>query len=48
MLTGVRTIELRAAEWTEFNLDKGLWEVPTIRMKMRRPHLVITGVGITR
>ncbi|HDL6968847.1 TPA: tyrosine-type recombinase/integrase [Yersinia enterocolitica] len=40
MLTGVRTIELRAAEWTEFNLDKGLWEVPTIRMKMRRPHLV--------
>ncbi|CNI45382.1 integrase family protein [Yersinia frederiksenii] len=40
MLTGVRTIELRAAEWTEFNLDKGLWEVPIIRMKMRRPHLV--------
>ncbi|WP_145504068.1 tyrosine-type recombinase/integrase [Yersinia vastinensis] len=40
MLTGVRTIELRAAEWAEFNLDKGLWEVPIIRMKMRRPHLV--------
>lgn len=40
MLTGVRTIELRAAEWSEFDLDKGLWEVPKERMKMRRPHLV--------
>lgn len=40
LLTGVRTIELRAAEWAEFDLDKGLWEVPKSRMKMRRPHLV--------
>lgn len=40
MLTGVRTIELRAAEWAEFDLDKGVWEVPQSRMKMRRPHLV--------
>lgn len=40
MLTGVRTIELRAAEWKEFDLDKSLWEVPVARMKMRRPHLV--------
>lgn len=40
MLTGVRTIELRAAEWLEFDLDKAIWEVPTTRMKMRRPHLV--------
>ncbi|CNI24866.1 MULTISPECIES: tyrosine-type recombinase/integrase [Yersinia] len=40
MLTGVRTTELRAAEWLEFDLDKAVWEVPTARMKMRRPHLV--------
>lgn len=40
MLTGVRTIELRAAEWTEFDLDKALWEIPKERMKKRRPHLV--------
>ncbi|MEH5013188.1 tyrosine-type recombinase/integrase [Phytobacter diazotrophicus] len=40
MLTGVRTIELRAAEWAEFDLDKGIWEIPKSRMKMRRPHLV--------
>lgn len=40
MLTGVRTIELRAAEWSEFDLDNALWEVPKERMKKRRPHLV--------
>lgn len=40
MLTGVRTIELRQAEWKEFDFDKRVWEVPIERMKMRRPHLV--------
>ncbi|MEL5654854.1 tyrosine-type recombinase/integrase [Serratia ureilytica] len=40
ILTGVRTIELRAAEWSEFDLDNALWEVPKERMKKRRPHLV--------
>mgnify|MGYP003599787576 CR=1 FL=1 len=40
MLTGVRTIELRMAEWKEFDFDKRVWEVPVERVKMRRPHLV--------
>ncbi len=40
MLTFVRTSELIAAEWTEFDLDAALWEIPKGRMKMRRPHLV--------
>ncbi|MBE5254683.1 tyrosine-type recombinase/integrase [Mixta mediterraneensis] len=40
MLTGTRTIELRAAEWTEFDLEKGIWQIPAERMKMRRPHVV--------
>ena len=40
MLTGVRTVELRMAEWKEFDFDKRVWEVPVERMKMRRPHLV--------
>lgn len=39
MLTGTRTIELRAAEWAEFDLDKALWQIPEARMKMRRPHI---------
>ena len=40
MITGVRTIELRAALWQEFDLDNAIWEIPAERMKMRRPHLV--------
>lgn len=40
MLTVVRPGELRAAPWSEFDLDKALWTIPAERMKMRRPHLV--------
>ncbi|WP_296258503.1 MULTISPECIES: tyrosine-type recombinase/integrase [unclassified Pseudomonas] len=36
----VRTVELRLARWSEFDLDEGLWLVPAERMKKRRPHLV--------
>lgn len=40
ILTGVRTIELRAAEWSEFDLKNALWEIPKERTKKRRSHLV--------
>jgi integrase len=40
LLTFVRPVELRGAEWTEFDLDAGMWIIPGIRMKMRREHLV--------
>lgn len=40
MLTGLRTIELRASEWDDIDLDKDLWQIPAERMKMRRPHVV--------
>lgn len=40
MITGVRTIELRAAIWSEFDLDNAIWIIPAERMKMRRAHLV--------
>lgn len=39
IITGVRTIELRGAEWSEFDFDNAVWEVPKERMKKRRPHL---------
>ena len=39
-LTIVRTVELRGAQWEEFDLDAGLWTVPAARMKMREIHLV--------
>lgn len=40
LLTFVRTIELRAAEWKEFNLDCAEWRIPAERMKMRETHIV--------
>lgn len=39
-LTIVRTVELRGAEWSEFDLEAGVWTVPAERMKMREKHLV--------
>ncbi|MEO6608330.1 MAG: integrase arm-type DNA-binding domain-containing protein [Aestuariivirga sp.] len=30
--------ELRQAEWREFDLAKGIWTIPAVRMKMRKEH----------
>lgn len=30
--------ELRFAEWSEFDLDRGVWTIPAARAKMRREH----------
>lgn len=40
LLTFVRTIELRASTWSEFDLDRAEWRIPAERMKMREPHFV--------
>jgi integrase len=40
ILTMARSGELRAAEWTEFDLEGAIWTVPAERMKMRREHRV--------
>lgn len=40
MLTGLRTVELRLAEWSEIDFNNGIWEIPKTRMKMKRPHVV--------
>jgi integrase len=39
-LTFVRPGELRAAEWSEFDLDAAVWAIPAEKMKMKRPHRV--------
>ncbi len=39
-LTFVRPGELRAAEWSEIDLDAAVWSIPAAKMKMRRPHRV--------
>jgi len=39
-LTFVRTGELIAARWEEFDLERAQWRIPAERMKMRQPHIV--------
>jgi integrase len=36
----VRPGELRHAEWSEIDLDGGLWNIPGNKMKMDEPHIV--------
>lgn len=40
LLTFVRPGELRAAEWSEFDLDAARWVIPAERMKLREKHIV--------
>lgn len=39
-LVFVRPGELRHAEWSEIDLDKGVWTVPSSKMKMGAEHIV--------
>lgn len=36
----VRPGELRQAEWTEIDLEAGIWKISATKMKMRQPHMV--------
>ena len=40
VLTASRSVEVRAAEWSEIDWEAATWEVPASRMKARRPHRV--------
>ena len=40
ILTGQREREVTDAEWSEFDLDAGVWRIPAIRTKSGRAHLV--------
>ena len=46
LLTFVRTVELRAAEWSEFDLDGNEWRIPAERMKMGELHIVPLSVQV--
>lgn len=39
-MTFVRTSELIAAKWEEFDLEAARWDIPAERMKMKTPHIV--------
>ncbi len=40
MLFASRPGEIRKARWEEFDFEDRIWNVPAMRMKMRRPHTV--------
>jgi len=40
LLTFVRTIEQRGAQWPEIDWDKAEWRIPAVRMKMKELHIV--------
>lgn len=40
LLTFVRTIELRKAEWKHIDLERAEWRIPAEHMKMDEPHFV--------
>jgi integrase len=40
LLTFVRTVELRGAQWPEIDFDNAEWRIPAERMKMRELHIV--------
>ena len=40
LLTFVRTIELRGAQWQEIDWEKAEWRIPAERMKMKELHIV--------
>ncbi|RQS22463.1 MULTISPECIES: site-specific integrase [unclassified Burkholderia] len=40
VLTCSRSIEVRGARWSEFDLDAGIWAVPAERMKLKKEHRV--------
>ena len=39
-LTALRSGEVRGARWDEISLDRGLWVIPAVRMKMKREHRI--------
>lgn len=40
ILTGARTHMVRLAQWSEFDLETGMWSLAASRMKMRKPFTV--------
>lgn len=40
ILTGARSHMIRFAQWSEFNLEAGVWSLPAARMKMRKAFVI--------
>jgi integrase len=40
ILTATRSGEIRGATWDEFDMQKGIWNIPADRMKAKEPHRI--------
>ena len=40
LFTAQRSANIRMAQWAEIDLQKGIWQIPATKMKMKRPHIV--------
>lgn len=40
LFTAQRSFSIRSATWSDMDLDKGTWEIPAEKMKMKKKHLV--------
>ncbi|KGI57365.1 tyrosine-type recombinase/integrase [Campylobacter sp. MIT 97-5078] len=40
LFTAQRSFSIRSATWSDIDLDKGIWEIPAEKMKMKKKHLV--------
>ena len=40
LFTAQRSANIRMAQWAEIDLQKGIWQIPAAKMKMKRPHIV--------
>ncbi len=45
ILTATRSGESRGALWSEFDLEHGVWTIPTERTKTARPHVIPLSIG---
>jgi integrase len=48
ILTATRSIEVRGARWSEFDMKKAIWTIPAERMKMKIEHRVpLSGAALS-
>lgn len=46
LFTAQRSFSIRSATWSDMDLDKGIWEIPAEKTKMKKKHLVCLSAPI--
>lgn len=40
LFTAQRSFSIRSAAWSDFDLEKGIWNIPASKMKMKEAHII--------